>query len=81
MNILGFPATDPEALRVGKRLKTWRERRSVSLEELATGTGLTVEQLRRVEAGREALDAAAVVAVSRKLGLPRWALVSDKAAT
>ena len=62
-------------------MKTWRTRRGVELEDLATGTGVTVEQLRRVEAGRETLSPDALVAVSRKLGLPRWALLADGPAT
>ncbi|MFC0632653.1 helix-turn-helix domain-containing protein [Brevundimonas balnearis] len=81
MKILGFPASDPEAARVGARLKTWRTRRELSLDDLAKGTGLTIEQLRRAEAGRERLSAEALTAVSRKLGLPRWALMSDTSAT
>jgi transcriptional regulator with XRE-family HTH domain len=81
VTIVGFPEADPEAGRVGERLRLWRARRGASLEELARGAGVPVERLRRVEAGRERLDPAEVAALGRRLGVPAWALGAPPAAT
>lgn len=74
MTVVAFPQADPEAGRIGERLKTWRRRRGVALEDLARGAGLPLEQLRRVEAGRARLSPAEIEALGRRLGVPAWAL-------
>ncbi len=81
MNILAFPEADPEGERIGERLKTWRTRRGVALEDLARGAGLSLEHLRRVEAGRARLTPAEIEAVGRRLGVPAWALGAPPPAT
>lgn len=81
MTVIAFPEADPEALRVGERLRLWRERRRVSLEDLAGGARIALARLRRVEAGRERLAPAEIEALGRRLGVPAWALGAPPPAT
>ena len=81
MTVVAFPDADPEAVRIGERLKTWRTRRGVALEDLARGAGLALEHLRRVEAGRARLNPAEIEALRRRLGVPAWALRAPPPAT
>ena len=76
-SVLDFPQGDPQDLKVGARLKRWRQERQLSLEELAVKLRITPETLRRIEAGHEHLDSAAMGAATTALGLPLWALASD----
>ena len=73
----GFPGIDPQDAAVGVRLKHWREKRGLSLEDLAEAARTPAEALRRAEADRGHLDSAAIGAVTAALHLPLWALVSD----
>lgn len=79
-SVLGFPDIDPDDAAVGQRLKTWRERRGVSLEDLAAALDLSPELARRAEAGRAHLDSCQINAATMRLSLPVWALVSDRPA-
>lgn len=79
-SVLGFPGVDPDDAAVGHRLKTWRERRGVSLEDLAAALDLPPEAARRAEAGRAHLDSLQINAATLRLSLPVWALVSDSPA-
>jgi transcriptional regulator with XRE-family HTH domain len=81
VSIVAFPEADPEAVRVGERLRLWRERRNVSLEDLARGARIAATRLRRVEAGRERLAPPEVEALGRRLGVPAWALGAPPPAT
>jgi len=81
VTVLAFPEADPESGRIGERLKTWRTRRGVALEDLARGAGLSMEHLRRVEAGRARLTPAEIKALGRRLGVPAWALGAPPPAT
>jgi len=76
-SVLGFPGIDPDDAAVGQRLKTWRERRGVSIEDLAVALDLPPEIARRAEAGRAHLNSLQINAATLKLSLPVWALVSD----
>ena len=76
-SVLGFPGVDPLDAAVGQRLKSWREKRGVSIEDLAQALELTPEAARRVEAGRGHLESCQINAATMRLSLPVWALVSD----
>ena len=77
-SILGFPDINPVDAAIGRRLKSWRERRGVSLEEMALSLKLSPEVARRAEAGRAHLDSVQINAATLRLSLPVWALVSDR---
>ena len=79
-SVLGFPGVDPHDAAVGARLKRWREQRGVSVEQLARLMDISIEEARRVEAGRAHLDSASLGAATRALHLPLWALQSDRPA-
>lgn len=76
-SVLGFPGVDPLDAAIGQRLKSWREKRGVSIEDLASALELTPEAARRAEAGRAHLDSCQINAATMRLALPVWALVSD----
>ena len=76
-SVLGFPGVDPIDAAVGQRLKRWREQRGVELHDLAQALSLSLESLRRAEAGREHLNSVQIDMATRRLHLPVWALVSD----
>lgn len=76
-SVLGFPRVDPLDAAIGERLKRWREQRSVEPHDLAEALGLSIEGLRRAEAGREHLDSLQIGRATHRLHLPVWALVSD----
>ena len=40
-SVLGFPGVDPLDAAIGQRLKSWREKRGVSIEDLASALDLT----------------------------------------
>ena len=75
--VLGFPGSDPHDAAVGARLKQWREKRGVSVEQLARLMDISIEEARRLEAGRAHLDSLGVGAATRALHLPVWALAAD----
>jgi transcriptional regulator with XRE-family HTH domain len=81
LTVIAFPDADPEGGRIGERLRTWRTRRGTTLEDLSRGTGLALEHLRRVEAGRARLAADEIEALGRRLGVPVWALGGSPPAT
>jgi len=76
-SVLDFPQGDPQDLKVGARLQRWRRARLISIEDLAVKLKMTPETLRRIEAGHEHLNSAAMGAATTALGLPLWALASD----
>lgn len=76
-SVLGFPGVDPLDAAVGARLKRWRERRGMAIEEVAAALRMPVEEARRAEAGRARLTTAQIGAATNALHLPLWALVSD----
>lgn len=76
-SVINFPQGDPHDLQVGTRLKRWRRARLISVDDLSATLKMTPETLRRIEAGHERLDSAAMGAATTALGLPLWALASD----
>lgn len=76
-SVLGFPGIDPVDAAIGARIRRWRDHRQICADDLARSLGLSPEALKRVEAGRQHLDAASLDAATRALRLPVWALVSD----
>lgn len=65
---------------IGPRLKSWREKRSMTLAELSETTGISTSTLSRLEAGKRAPNLELVVPIARALRLelddivPRTAL-------
>lgn len=76
-SVLGFPGVDPIDAAIGERLKRWREQRGVEPDDLARALSLSLESLRRAEAGREHLNSIQIGQATHRLHLPVWALVSD----
>lgn len=76
-SVLGFPGVDPLDAAVGARLKRWREKRGMSVDDLARLMDLSPEEERRAEAGRAHLDSVRIGAAINALHLPLWALMSD----
>ncbi len=68
--ILDFPAADPQALALGRRLHAARESRKVSLEHLAVAMRITAVKLRRAEAGQVRLSGAELYGAILELHLP-----------
>ena len=54
----------------GTKLRAWRERERLSLEEVAALTGFTSAMLSFVERGRRNLSTRGKVLVARRLGVP-----------
>jgi transcriptional regulator with XRE-family HTH domain len=54
---------------IGPRLKSWREKRSMTLAELAAATGISSSTLSRLEAGKRAPNLELVVPIARALRL------------
>ena len=63
--------------RIGKRIRQERERRNLSLPEVADRTGITVSQLSQIELGRNAGSVWALVRIAKALGLHISKLLSD----
>ncbi|MBF0664291.1 MAG: helix-turn-helix transcriptional regulator [Brevundimonas sp.] len=80
VSIHGLPASEPEQVALGARLRRWRTERATDVDTLAEAIGMTPAGLRLVEAGRARMTSAQVSAATRVLGLPIWALTSDTAA-
>ena len=54
---------------IGPRLKSWREKRSMTLAELSASTGISPSTLSRLEAGKRAPNLELVVPIARALRL------------
>jgi transcriptional regulator with XRE-family HTH domain len=54
---------------IGPRLKSWREKRSMTLAELSRTTGISASTLSRLEAGKRAPNLELVVPIARALRL------------
>lgn len=54
---------------IGPRLKSWREKRSMTLAELSATTGISSSTLSRLEAGKRAPNLELVVPIARALRL------------
>lgn len=60
---------DHSLTHVGPRLKSWREKRSMTLAELSAVTGISSSTLSRLEAGKRAPNLELVVPIARALRL------------
>ncbi|MFP7761501.1 helix-turn-helix domain-containing protein [Marisediminicola sp. LYQ85] len=60
---------DPAVSLIGPRLKSWREKRSMTLAELSETTGISSSTLSRLEAGKRAPNLELVVPIARALRL------------
>ena len=61
--------SDDSLALIGPRLKSWREKRSMTLAELSETTGISSSTLSRLEAGKRAPNLELVVPVARALRL------------
>ncbi|WP_375386135.1 helix-turn-helix domain-containing protein [uncultured Microbacterium sp.] len=64
---------------IGPRLKSWREKRSMTLAELSAATGISSSTLSRLEAGKRAPNLELVVPIARALRLELDDIVPRKA--
>ncbi len=76
-SVHAFPVVDPADASVGARLRHWREKRGLSVEDLARLMDLTPQEQRRIEAGRVHLNSLHIGTAIKALHLPLWALTSD----
>ena len=61
--------TDDSLALIGPRLKSWREKRSMTLAELSETTGISSSTLSRLESGKRAPNLELVVPIARALRL------------
>jgi transcriptional regulator with XRE-family HTH domain len=66
---------------LAQRLRSGREDRGLTLDELATATGLSKPYLSRLESGDRQPSVATLLTVSRALGVPTSALLGEGPAT
>lgn len=64
---------------IGPRLKSWREKRSMTLADLSEATGISSSTLSRLEAGKRAPNLELVVPIARALRLELDDIVPRKA--
>lgn len=70
---------DESVALIGPRLKSWREKRSMTLAELSATTGISASTLSRLESGKRAPNLELVIPVARALRLELDDLVPRKA--
>ncbi|WP_314649810.1 XRE family transcriptional regulator [uncultured Microbacterium sp.] len=70
---------DASVALVGPRLKSWREKRSMTLADLSEATGISSSTLSRLEAGKRAPNLELVVPIARALRLELDDIVPRKA--
>jgi len=63
--------------RLGARLRGWRERRGLSLPDVAEEIGVSYQQLQKYEAGRNSLSVARLVRIADLLDVPPLALLDE----
>jgi len=64
---------------IGPRLRSWREKRSMTLADLSAATGISSSTLSRLEAGKRAPNLELVVPIARALRLELDDIVPRKA--
>jgi transcriptional regulator with XRE-family HTH domain len=65
---------------VGRRIKTLRESKSISLAEMAERTGLDIEQINRVEENKDLPSLAPLIKIARALGVRPGTFLDDNEA-
>lgn len=61
--------TDPSLQQIGPRLKGWRQKRNMTLDELSVATGISASTISRLESGKRAPNLELVVPIARALRL------------
>lgn len=61
--------TDPSLQQIGPRLKSWRQQRNLTLDELSVATGISASTISRLESGKRAPNLELVVPIARALRL------------
>jgi len=64
-------------LNIGKRIKSLRESKSISVEQLAERSGLDTEQINRIENNHDLPSLAPLIKISRALGIRLGTLLDD----
>ncbi|HSG05980.1 MAG TPA: helix-turn-helix transcriptional regulator, partial [Nitrospiria bacterium] len=62
---------------LGAHIQTWRNRRSLSVEELARKSGLSPETLQKLESGKVDPPASSLASIAEALGVPLPWLYTD----
>lgn len=70
---------DESVALIGPRLRSWREKRSMTLADLSEATGISSSTLSRLEAGKRAPNLELVVPIARALRLELDDIVPRKA--
>ena len=60
---------EPDLQLIGPRLKSWRQKRNLTLDELSTATNISASTISRLEAGKRAPNLELVVPLARALRL------------
>ena len=63
---------------VGEKIKSLRESQSVSIEELAQRSGLSVEQIERIEGNTDLPSLAPLIKIARVLGVRLGSFLDDQ---
>ena len=63
---------------VGEKIKSLRESQSVSIEELAQRSGLSVEQIERIEENTDLPSLAPLIKIARVLGVRLGSFLDDQ---
>lgn len=63
---------------IGKRIKTSRTRKKVTLDQLANDTGFSIEYLKQVESGKEMPPVGALLQISRALAIDSEDLLKEE---
>lgn len=64
---------------IGKRIKTFRTRKKMTLDQLANETGCSVDYLKQIESGREMPPVGTLLQVSRALHIDSGDLLKEEA--
>lgn len=63
---------------VGKRIKTFRTRKKITLDQLANDTGFSIDYLKQVEGGEEMPPVGTLLQISRALAIDSGDLLQDE---
>jgi transcriptional regulator with XRE-family HTH domain len=63
---------------IGKRIKTFRTRKKVTLDQLANETGCSIEYLKQIESGEEMPPVGTLLQISRALAIDSEDLLKDQ---
>jgi len=69
LNQQGESVAEHRLQHIGPRLKAWRQKRGLTLDELSAATGISASTISRLEAGKRAPNLELVVPIARALRL------------